>query len=62
MPEKTRDKRIDGKDERENGFPEPIENAEEENQTENQKKESYYYDDSYGYEIYDPDEDSEEDE
>ncbi len=32
------------------------------NWSEDQQKKSYYYDDSYGYEIYNPDEDDEEDE
>ncbi len=33
------------------------ENAEQRNWSEDQRKKSYYYDDSYGYEVYNPDED-----
>ena len=32
------------------------------NWSEDQKEKSYYYDDTYGYEIYNPDEDDEADE
>jgi hypothetical protein len=34
--------------------------TEENTWAEDQKKRGYYYDDSYGYEIYDPNEDEEE--
>ncbi|MEO8072745.1 MAG: hypothetical protein ABI686_05815 [Acidobacteriota bacterium] len=36
-------------------------NADEENWNKNQREKSYYYDDSHGYEIYNPDEEDEED-
>ncbi len=36
------------------------ENAEQGNWSEDQRKKSYYYDDSYGYEVYNPDEDDDE--
>ena len=36
------------------------ENAKKGNWSEDQREKSYYYDDSYGYEIYNPDEDEED--
>lgn len=54
MPEKTKKE-----DEFEN---ETCENEDAENWSADQKNRSYYYDDSYGYEIYNPDEDDEEEE
>lgn len=52
MPEKTKKE-----DEFEN---ETCENKDAGNWSEDQKNRSYYYDDSYGYEIYNPDEDDED--
>ncbi|MBA2495176.1 MAG: hypothetical protein H0V31_10840 [Acidobacteria bacterium] len=61
MPEKTK--------QNEKTKPSAKKEAEENTETSNkgkwsedQKKKSYYYDDSYGYKIYNPDEDDEEDE
>ena len=58
MPEKTKQKEK-SKPKQENC----PENDAEKNQTgtwsEDQKEKSYYYDDAYGYEIYNPDEDDE---
>lgn len=36
-------------------------NADDGNWSKDQREKSYYYDDSYGYEIYNPDEEDEED-
>lgn len=41
---------------------ETTENLEKGNWAEDQKEKSYYYDDLYGYEIYDPDQNDEDDE
>ncbi len=55
MPEKTkREEEIKPSNEKE------PENDEQGNWSEDQKKKSYYYDDSYGYEVYNPDEDDDE--
>lgn len=54
MPEKTK------KDE--DFEKETCESEEAGNWSEDQKNKSYYYDDSYGYEIYNPDEDDDDDE
>lgn len=56
MPEKTKRKeKIESPKEKE------PESGEKGNWSEDQRKKSYYYDDSYGYEVYNPDEDDEED-
>ncbi len=60
MPEKTKqeEKQTSEKNEAEN---EP-ETDKIGTWSEDQKEKSYYYDDSYGYEIYNPDEDEQENE
>ena len=61
MPEKTKDEADqDGlPPETENSPVEKTESEEEGNWSRDQKNRSYYYDDGYGYEIYNPDEDDE---
>ena len=55
MPEKTKRKQeIELSDEKE------PRNDKQGNWSEDQKNKSYYYDDSYGYEVYNPDEDDDE--
>ncbi len=55
MPEKTkREEEIKPSDEKE------PETDEQGNWSEDQKKKAYYYDDSYGYEVYNPDEDDDD--
>ncbi|CAN5217459.1 hypothetical protein BH20ACI1_BH20ACI1_25890 [soil metagenome] len=56
MPEKTK-----RKDETKTPKEKESENADEGNWSKDQREKSYYYDDSYGYEIYNPDEEDEED-
>lgn len=63
MNKKTRESETD----EERGEPEEstdktTENSEKGNWAEDQKEKSYYYDDSHGYEIYDPEQDDEDDE
>lgn len=53
MPEKTK---------AEKEISETCEPEEKSVWSKDQSEKSYYYDDSYGYEVYDPDEDDEEDE
>lgn len=60
MPEKTKrknDSRDRTKEDVENSAVENEESNEKGNRNEDQKEKSYYYDDAYGYEIYDPNED-----
>ncbi len=40
--------------------PKNAKNTDDGNWSEDQREKSYYYDDSYGYEIYNPDEDEDE--
>lgn len=58
MPEKTKQKKDDceqAKNElKKNAAGEP-DSGERGNWSEDQKEKSYYYDDGYGYEVYDPD-------
>ena len=42
--------------------PENDDNEDADNWSKDQREKSYYYDDSYGYEVYNPDEDDDEDE
>ncbi|CAN5644255.1 hypothetical protein BH24ACI2_BH24ACI2_03560 [soil metagenome] len=59
MPEKTKQKektKQTAEKEAENN----AENNEKESWSKDQQEKSYYYDDSYGYKIYNPDEDDEE--
>jgi hypothetical protein len=58
MPEKTKQKETDAK---EKTPPEKCENEDDDNWSRDQREKSYYYDDSYGYEIYNPDEDDDDD-
>lgn len=63
MPEKTKqknDRRNSGKKDAENFAAENAEANEKGNWSEDQKEKSYYYDDAYGYEIYNPDDDEDE--
>ena len=58
MPEKTKPDEADEKKE-------PSEKCgekDEDNWSKDQREKSYYYDDSYGYEIYNPDEDDNDEE
>ena len=58
MPEKTKRREADEKEAQ-------LENCEEKddnNWSKDQREKSYYYDDSYGYEVYNPDEDEDDDE
>lgn len=57
MPEKTKREEAD---EKEKAAAEKCENEDEDNWSKDQREKSYYYDDSYGYEIYNPDEDDDE--
>lgn len=57
MPEKTKQ---DEPDEKETEAAEKREKKDAGNWGEDQRERSYYYDDSYGYEIYNPDEDDDE--
>ena len=60
MPEKTKHKELSWKiAETEKAAADESENLREGNWSEDQKEKSYYYDDSYGYEVYNPDEDDE---
>ena len=56
MPEKTK-----RKEETKPAKQKESQNADEENWSKDQRDKSYYYDDSHGYEIYNPDEEDEED-
>lgn len=63
MPENTKREKDDSGIEAEkvkNSSAEECENKKKGNWSEDQKEKSYYYDDSYGYEIYNPDEEDEE--
>lgn len=61
MPEKTREKESEENcGEEEKTAAETIENTEKGIWEEDQKEKSYYYDDSHGYEIYNPDDDDNE--
>ena len=65
MPEKTKpkkDNRKHSEKEAKEVALETCETDEKGNWSEDQQKKSYYYDDSYGYEVYVPDEEDEEDE
>ena len=57
MPEKTKQ---DEADEKEKNSVRECEKKNEGNWSEDQRERSYYYDDSYGYELYNPDEDDDE--
>jgi len=61
MPEKTKQKRKT-KPTAEKEAEKNAEVTDKGNWSKDQQEKSYYYDDSYGYEIYNPDEDDEEDE
>ncbi|MGI8786340.1 MAG: hypothetical protein ACR2HG_01080 [Pyrinomonadaceae bacterium] len=61
MPEKTKQKEdSENHAEDEKSFVEDCEIDKKGNWSEDQKEKSYYYDDAYGYEIYNPDEDDDE--
>ncbi len=62
MPEKTKQKRKTEPTTTEREAEKNAEVTDKENWSKDQQEKSYYYDDSYGYEIYNPDEDDEEDE
>ncbi len=57
MPETTKPAEPDEKDD---PAAEKCEPDNEGNWNQNQREKSYYYDDSYGYEIYNPDEEDDE--
>ncbi len=59
MPEKTK-KQENG--ENAGSSPTICEDQEKDNWSRDQREKSYYYDDSYGYEVYNPDEDDDDDE
>ena len=63
MPEKTKQKK-DGQKrvekEAENTVAETPETDEKGTWSDDQKEKSYYYDDSYGYEVYNPEDDNED--
>lgn len=60
MPEKPKEKK--DKDCKEENLPEKdSEIGDKDSWSRDQKEKSYYYDDSHGYEIYNPDEDDDED-
>ncbi len=58
MPEKTKQNEAD---EPEKTSPEKCENEADGNWSRDQREKSYYYDDSYGYEVYNPDDDDDDD-
>ena len=58
MPEKTKQSEADKKE----AQPENCEEKDDGNWSKDQREKSYYYDDSYGYEVYNPDEDEDDDE
>ncbi len=61
MPEKPKDE--NDKDCKAENLPEnDSEIGDKDSWSRDQKEKSYYYDDSHGYEIYNPDEDDEDDE
>lgn len=63
MPENTKQKTDNQKcleEKAGNSIAENAEANEKGNWSEDQKEKSYYYDDAYGYEIYNPDEDDED--
>ncbi len=60
MPKKTKPEEA-GKPTRAKEIKKGTEKPENGTWSEDQKKKSYYYDDDYGYEIYNPDEDDEAD-
>ncbi len=61
MPEKTKQKEeLKKQAGEEKSADENCETGEKGNWSEDQKENSYYYDDSHGYEIYNPDEDEDE--
>ncbi len=65
MPEKTKpqkDSRKHSKKKVKEITLETCETDQKGNWSEDQQEKSYYYDDSYGYEVYDPDEEDEENE
>lgn len=57
MPEKTEQREPDDK---EKTTTEDCEKDDEANWSRDQREKSYYYDDSYGYEIYNPDEEDDD--
>lgn len=59
MPEKTKQNK-DSKKPEQKEIKESAEEKGKGNWSEDQQKNSYYYDDDYGYEIYNPDEDDED--
>lgn len=61
MPEKPREGK-DNPDESEKPFAKKRENEQQGIWERDQREKSYYYDDSHGYEIYNPDTDDEDDE
>jgi hypothetical protein len=58
MPEKTKQDEDDEKEVQ----PENCDKKDDDNWSKDQREKSYYYDDSYGYEVYNPDEDEDDDE
>lgn len=57
MPEKTKRDEADEKE-----LPsENCDKKDDDNWSKDQREKSYYYDDSYGYEVYNPDEDDDDD-
>lgn len=60
MPEKPKEK-SDKAEESEISPSEKPDSGDEDSWSQAQKERSYYYDDSHGYEIYNPDEDDDED-
>ena len=57
MPGKTKRDETDEKETQ----PENCDRKDDDNWSKDQREKSYYYDDSYGYEIYNPDEDEDDD-
>ena len=61
MPEKTKQNEKTKSAAAEKEVEKNAEVTDKGNWSEDQRKKSYYYDDSYGYKVYNPDEDDEED-
>ena len=62
MPEKPKADENNRDDEAEEDCAEKTEIEDEAVWSKDQQRKSYYYDDAYGYEVYNPDEDDDEDE
>ena len=60
MPEKTKQKKADKESESGTHRAEPKETGGETDWSKDQQEKSYYYDDAYGYEIYNPEDDADD--